>query len=1007
MPAAVTEALPALARDLPSMTDRGCDALPRGLWERVARSTPQMTLVCDHGLVIRFASDSVLDVVGATPEAVTGLSLARTVHPDHWDRVVRAVQALREGATSVEVDCLVRFADERYHEINVAARGLEHHERFWVVVTGRDVTEERANAVALERKVSLERMIESVQRRFIHVVASQIDEALEWALRAVGQYLRASRSYLLSIDFEARTETMTHEWCAPGVPADTERYVAMPLDLTPLLSDRSEAGELIAISDVAALDGMWVVDRDFLLEDGIVSLLEFPIVIGGRCVGSLGFDWIGDRATWDTNDLVALGMFASSFAQLLARKRAAADLNRTVEQLRMGFEESPVPIVLLSPDGTIERVNDELCRLVGLPATTLEGSHAGALLAESGQDDMLAWGREWMSEQQPDVSGPPNASRRCELRTGHGRQVYGEVFPRTVRDECGRVVNYVLRIDDVTSVIAAEAALDESESRFATLVNNLPLPVTRFDLNGSTTFANPAAAELLPHDANDVYAVNPADLDGLTEAWNRAVETGEIQTATFETQTAAGMRYLMSRFVPERGEDGATRSLLLVSVDLTESRQHEAELAHRATHDHLTGLPNRAAFLNLLSDALDAAQGFSSLVAVLFLDLDRFKVVNDSLGHGSGDELLKAVSRRFQRALGDGDVLARLGGDEFTVLLTNCRDDDEVREVAERLQAALAEPMMVDGRRLAVSCSIGIATATAHTATPAEMMQWADAAMYRAKDGGRNRVSAFDDALATEVRDRLELDQRLRAAIDRREFEVHYQPEVDLATGETLGAEALLRWRRPDGLVSAAEFIWLAEDTGLIVPIGAWVLEEACRQAAAWPPTPTGRELTIRVNLSARQLDDAGLVAQVSDVLERTGLSPSRLCLEITETALMADAEASRSILEGLDALGVSLAVDDFGTGYSSLSYLKQFPVDVLKIDRSFVDGLPGDDEDLAIVSTIIRLAESLDMDVTAEGIEAAEQAALLTAMGCSKGQGFHFARPMPLAEFERRIRGG
>jgi EAL domain-containing protein (putative c-di-GMP-specific phosphodiesterase class I) len=250
------------------------------------------------------------------------------------------------------------------------------------------------------------------------------------------------------------------------------------------------------------------------------------------------------------------------------------------------------------------------------------------------------------------------------------------------------------------------------------------------------------------------------------------------------------------------------------------------------------------------------------------------------------------------------------------------------------------------------------------------------------------------------VRDRLELDQRLRTAVERLDFEVHFQPEVDLVSGRILGAEALLRWRTEDGLVSAAQFIGLAEDTGLILPIGAWVLEQACAEAATWATDFPDRELTVRVNLSARQLDDADLADQVRSVLERTGLDPGRLCLEITETALMADAEASRLLLESLDALGVSLAVDDFGTGYSSLSYLKQFPVDVLKVDRTFVDGLPGDGEDVAIVSTIISLAESLGMDVTAEGIETVEQADTLTAMGCTKGQGFLFARPVPIEVF-------
>ena len=352
-------------------------------------------------------------------------------------------------------------------------------------------------------------------------------------------------------------------------------------------------------------------------------------------------------------------------------------------------------------------------------------------------------------------------------------------------------------------------------------------------------------------------------------------------------------------------------------------------------------------------------------------------------------------------------MIARLGGDEFTVLIAGASDVSHVLRGAERLQRSLGAPIDVMGRPIVVSCSIGIAIASLGTETPAELMKQADAAMYQAKERGRNRIAVFDDALATEVRERLDLDQRLRQALEAERFVVHYQPEVDLTTGRILGAEALLRWDDGERLVSAAEFIDLVEETGLIVPIGAWVLGEACRQGAEWMRRWPDRDLMLRVNLSARQLDEPDLVATVSSALELAGLPPSRLCLEITETALMANAEDSRRLLVALHELGVTLAVDDFGTGYSSLSYLKLFPVAVLKIDRSFVDGIPGDAEDTAIVTTIVRLAESLGMDVTAEGIETAEQAATLTEIGCHRGQGFHYARPMPPDDFTACIEAG
>jgi len=963
--------------------------------------------VLDHDLTVRFCSDSIRDIVGLEAEELTDIPLGRVVHPEDWDRVGRAIHQLQEGAESVHFDCRVLLGDARFHEIDIAARAFEHHELMWFVMTGRDVTEERANAAALERKIQLEQMIEKVQRRFIHVTADEIDDALGWALREIGRFLESDRAYLLHYDLDARTESMTHEWCGEGTAAQIDDYQEISLSEWPLLTDLSFAGETIAVKDITALDGMWAADREALLEDGLVSLLEFPIIIGGHTVGSLGFDWRTELASWTSDDLVAIRMFASTFAQLIARKRAAIELSRTVEQLRVGFEESPVPIALLSADGQIERVNDELCSLVGFPRNTLEGAHAGSLIAAGDRAPVLLWAQGWMNRVAHDLGVDGTTRHQCELATGHGRRVFAEFFPRAVHDTAGRIVKYVVRIDDVTSVRAAKAALDESETRFATLVANLPLPVIRMSPQGQTIFANVAAEQLLSLREGEKTRFDPTAQAALDAARITAIATGEAQTTTHELRTPRGVRYFMSRFVPERGDDGTTRSLLLFSIDLTERRRHEAELAHRATHDHLTDLPNRAAFLTRLELALDKLDAQSSMLAVLFLDLDRFKVVNDSLGHRVGDDLLIALSRRLATVLGPDDVLARLGGDEFTVLVTSPSDEAEIGRLTERIRAALTEPVTLGHRSLSVSCSIGIAVARDKSATAAEMMQWADAAMYRAKESGRNCVSVFDDDLAAEVRGRLELDQQLRHAVERHEFEVHFQPEVDLSTGEVLGAEALLRWQSPEGLVSAASFIGLAEDNGLIIPIGTWVLEQACRQAADWTRRFPNSAMTMRVNLSARQLDDRRLAEQVCEVLDRSGLDPSRLCLEITETALMADAEASRSILEALDSLGVSLAVDDFGTGYSSLSYLKQFPVDVLKIDRSFVEGLPGDEENRAIVATIIQLAESLGMDVTAEGIEKTEQAELLTQMGCPRGQGFLYARPMPAADFERLLGGG
>jgi diguanylate cyclase (GGDEF)-like protein len=422
-----------------------------------------------------------------------------------------------------------------------------------------------------------------------------------------------------------------------------------------------------------------------------------------------------------------------------------------------------------------------------------------------------------------------------------------------------------------------------------------------------------------------------------------------------------------------------------------------AALAHRATHDSLTGLPNRRAFVDHVEQALDrrthdpAARG---RVAVLFVDVDDFKLVNDSLGHGAGDRLLEAVAQRLADGLRPQDVVARFGGDEFTVLVADVVSQDEALHIAHRLAAALRPPIELDGESRFITASVGIAVAGTRLRDDADqLLQDADAAMYRAKELGKARCEAFDDSLRAAARRRLALEGGLREALVRGELHLVYQPQVRLPGGEITGAEALIRWRHPRlGIVSPAEFVPMAERLGLIEEIGDWVVRTACAEAMRW-----GRDdIGVAVNVSPRQLNSVGFAETVREALAGSGLAPDRLCLEVTETALLADVATARVMLARLRELGVELAVDDFGVGHASLRHLRQLlPVDVLKIDKSFVDGLPGDREDAAIVAAVVRLAEDLGLDCVAEGVEVAEQVEALTAMGCAYAQGYFFARPL------------
>jgi diguanylate cyclase (GGDEF)-like protein len=455
---------------------------------------------------------------------------------------------------------------------------------------------------------------------------------------------------------------------------------------------------------------------------------------------------------------------------------------------------------------------------------------------------------------------------------------------------------------------------------------------------------------------------------------------------------------ILSSFRPGRVFSRSEQDMLLsfaehASLALTDARRVDTML-HQALHDALTGLPNRALFTDRIQHALVQGRRRGTSCGVIFLDLDRFKTVNDSLGHAAGDELLVAVARRIDESLRSADTAARLGGDEFAVLLEDLAGPEEAVLVAERISESLHAPVTVQGREVFVSSSVGIAVGrvSAH-----ELLRQADVAMYRAKSEGKGRYRVFEESMQAEVVERLELEGELLRAIERDEIAVHYQPVVTLDGHTLAGFEALARWTHPTrGLVPPPHFIPLAEENGSIVALGRQILRTACRQAARWMDEfPTAEPRIMSVNLSGRQLEDPNIVSDVAAALADSGLPATALVLEITETVLMHDTEATIARLTALKALGVRLAVDDFGTGYSSLRYLRRFPIDILKMAKPFVDGLDVDDEGRALARAIVELATSLKLACIAEGIEQAGQADALHELGCGLGQGFHFARPM------------
>jgi diguanylate cyclase (GGDEF)-like protein/PAS domain S-box-containing protein len=438
--------------------------------------------------------------------------------------------------------------------------------------------------------------------------------------------------------------------------------------------------------------------------------------------------------------------------------------------------------------------------------------------------------------------------------------------------------------------------------------------------------------------------------------------------------------------------------------DITRRRQTEDVVRRQAWYDALTGLPNRILFLDRLEHAISQARREGRRLAVLFLDLDRFKLVNDSLGHSAGDQLLQLASGRLQGLLRKSDTVARLGGDEFTVLLEDAALESDAQGVARKIVEGLREPFSIVGQEVHIGASVGLAYFPDHAGDAERLIKLADMAMYRAKKSGRNQAVAYSEALEGRQEHLLDLENELRRGIEEREFVLWYQPQVDLASGRIVGAEALLRWQHPSrGLLTPAEFIPLAEESRLIVPLGEWVLNETCRQAVAWP----SGQLSVAVNLSAWQLHKRSLVKTVDAALAASGLPPERLELEITETVAMRNAALTLEMLKEFAAKGLRLALDDFGQGYSSLAYLKEFPVHSIKLDQAFVAGLPDSGKDIAIVRAVLALCGSLGLRCLAEGVETAEQAAFLRAEGCPQAQGYYFARPMDGQSFQRLLESG
>ena len=741
------------------------------------------------------------------------------------------------------------------------------------------------------------------------------------------------------------------------------------------------------------LESIWEILRPFaqgLLPSTTVGVAS--VIIAG--VAGATFAWFLARLVYRR------GRPRVTKADLATVGAAGVGVGLSDEQYQLIFDDNPIPTLICE-------TRRWGCLAVNKAAVNAYGYSREEFLKIRFTDLSPAEETERMSTMLANLGASASDLRVWRHRKKDGTPIEVELV--TFRVQFSRRQARVLMANDVSSRRKIEEVLWKDVERFGMMSKATNDALLEWDLATDRVWRNDSYQILFGHRSDErpptieswFEHIHADDRVRVQQRLLGVINSGE----TLWNEEFRLMRHdetiahVHARGYVNRDDSGSALKMLGVLQDITARKEVEDRTRFLADHDELTGLPNRSLFKQSLARAIQRSERSGKFLSVLFLDLDRFKNINDSLGHETGDQVLRAVAERISGCVRQVDLVARFGGDEFAVLIEGLTAEDQAGAVARKIVDALAKPLLLAGRQYRPGASIGISTYPSDGRDVLSLQKNADIAMYRAKEEGRGTFQFYSEQLNTHSIQRLEFESNLNGALNNREFVLYYQPKVELASGSIAGVEALIRWVSPQfGFVSPADFIAIAEETGLIVPIGRWVVQTACVQNRAWqkgglPP------LRIAVNISARQMADKGLVNFIVDTMARTGLTAASLELEITESAVMSNQDHAEKVLNQLKALGIHLTMDDFGTGYSSLAYLKRFPFDSVKIDQSFIRGIPANQDDCAIVEAIIAMARSLELKVVAEGVETQEQSEFLHKLGCDQIQGYVFSKPVPSAE--------